>query len=464
MNDRIALLVWFVFLSVASASDEVVVDAVDELVAAVQNQPAGTRIRIAAGTYRLGAPLEPKTGMTIVGSGEGATVLTHVESWQPSTDSLPDPEVKLQGLDSRAYLIRIQDKAEAVEIANLTLTGPNLHGAIFSKSGRRMHWHDLTIQDFRWCGIRTFGLAESRITKNEFIDAGGKWKRGGIPGHDGGISGGAVFAAWSTDVEIADNRVSRTAKEDRSRAHYGIKGRGGKRVRIRRNTIDVNFSIEFPFENADQFEIDHNVLHGVVSIPKHAGGKVPSSGVTYDIHHNYFTTSYAIEFVRNGVTIHHNLFDLDVEKDGGNLISGFGRAAADGPAEFHNNLVRHPGRGVIWINEPYNHLIVRNNHIQTRTTSTPRREGLFGLNRKSDFSTIEIVDNIIECQGLSRPLLRVEESYAATIRNNRLINVSDAAQFDNPMTDAPVGLESELSFRCGVDGELSVQRWSVEVN
>ncbi|MEM1297217.1 MAG: hypothetical protein AAGH89_17765, partial [Verrucomicrobiota bacterium] len=281
---------------------------------------------------------------------------------------------------------------------------------------------------------------------------------GGIPGTDGGISGGAFFLTWATDSEISHNRISRTMT-GRERAHFGIKGRGGRRLHIHHNTINVNFSIEFPFEGADSFDIHHNILHGVVSIPKHAGGKVPESGVTYDIHHNYFTTGYAIEFVRNGVSIHHNLFDFDVEKDGGNLISGFGKAAAAGPAEFHNNLVSNPGRGVIWINEPYENMVVRNNHVIARTTVTPRKEGLFAFNGSSDFSTFKFIDNIIECEGLARPFFRREETHGATIVNNQLTNVSDADRYENPQTGEKAGLEVPLRFECGVHGELTVDGW-----
>ena len=157
--------------------------------------------------------------------------------------------------------------------------------------------------------------------------------------------------------------------------------------------------------------------------------------------------------------IDHNRFDFDTEKDHGNLISGFGKAPASGPAVFHNNLISNPGRGVIWINEPYNHLTVRNNHIRTSTTKTPRTEGLFGLNRECDFKTIAIRDNVIECEGEARPLLRNEESYTMSITNNRLTNVSDTDRYENRKTDAKVGLEQPLKFDCGVHGELTVDGW-----
>lgn len=438
---------------------DVVVRSSEELVAAVRDEPPGSIIEIAAGTYKLTVPLEPKTGMTLEGAGVDETIITHTSDWKPSTEKLPDSEINMDRIDTYAYLIRLQDKAANVTISKLTLRGPQLHGAIFGARNEDLHLHHLRIKDVLYCGVRTFFSRGVKIHDCEFIDAGGKWKRRGIPGTDGGISGGAMFVTWMTDSEIAHNRITRT-KSGREHGHYGIKGRGGRRIHIHHNTIGVNFSIEFPFEGADSFEIDHNILHGVVSIPKYAGGKVPESGRTYHIHHNYFTTSYAIEFVRNGVEIDHNLFDFDVEKDGGNLISAFGRAPAAGPALFHNNLVRNPGRGVIWINEPYDNLAVRNNHVVARTTVTPRKDGLFGLNGNSDFSTIQIIDNIIECQGQPRPLLRNEASYKATIHNNRLTNVSDTDGYENLQTDAKAGLAEPLLFRCGVHGELTVDGWN----
>ena len=435
------------------------VDSVDALLTAVDEAEPGTAIQIAPGRYEFDRPIRISSGITLQGAGVDKTILTNAASWQPAVDTLPDPEVRLDRLDTEAYLIRLDNKSTDIAISDLTLTGPELHGAIFSFGNKRLSVAHVAFRNFRWSGIRTLGLSESKIHDCEFIDAGGKWKRGGQPGVDGGISGGAIFSTWMADSEIANNRIRRT-KEGREHGHFGIKGRQAKRCRIHHNTIEVNFSIELPFENDEQVEIDHNVLRGVVSIPKHGGGKSLERGFAFDIHHNYFTTSYAIEFVRNHVRVHHNLFDFDVASDGGNLISGFGKAAAPGPAEFHNNLVSNPGRGVIWINEPYDNLTVRNNHIVARTTATPRREGLFGLSSESDFSSIAIVDNLIECEGQARPLLRGDASSTALIRNNRLVNVADTNRYENPQTNAKQGLEEPLKFLCGVNDELLVDGWS----
>lgn len=445
--------------SLLQAADPVNTTA--ELVAAVHDAAAGDTIDIAEGTYQLDASLEPKAGITLKGAGIGKTILTHTASWKPSTRTLPDPEMRTKGMDTRAYLIRLQDDADNISVSDMTLRGPQMHGAIFGWHNNHLHLHHLRIEDTLWSGIRTFGMQHAKIHDCEFVNAGGRWKRGGIPGTDGGITGGAIFAIWMKDSEISHNRFLRT-QMDKQDEFYGIKVRQGKRCRVHHNTIEVNFSIEFPFENDEDVEIDHNVCHGTVSIPKHAGGPVPESGRTFRIHHNWMHNSYSIEFVRNGVEIDHNLFDFDVTKDWGNLISGFGKAAAKGPASFHNNLVSNPGRGVIWINEIYKGLEVRNNHIITRTTTTPRKEGLFGLNKECDFKTFTIRDNIIECQGQSRPLLRNDESYAATIENNQLTNVADTDRYKNPEADRKPGLQAPLKFKCGVHEEFVVDGWNVE--
>ena len=52
--------------------------------------------------------------------------------------------------------------------------------------------------------------------------------------------------------------------------------------------------------------------------------------------------------------------------------------------------------------------------------------------------------------------MRNLESYGAVIENNELVNVSDTNKFDNPRTDAPLGLVEPLAFRVGAEDEFSV--------
>ena len=441
------------------ASARAIVNDVATLVSAVQDGAEGATIEVAAGTYLLKAPLDLKAGMTLKGAGIEKTIITNARDWRPSTKTLPDPEMTLDGLDTNAYLIRIQRDTADVTISDMTLLGPQVHGAIFAWFHKNLHVHHVRIKDTLWSGIRSFGMQHARIHDCEFLDAGGRWDKG-QPGEKGGNTGGGIFAIWMSDCEIFDNRFARS-QTGSADEFYGIKIRQGTRCRIHHNTIETNFSMEFPFENDEDNELDHNVCFGTISIPKYAGGVVPTSGRTFHIHHNWMKDSYSIEFVRNGVEIDHNLFDFDTKQDHGNLISAFGDVAAPGPASFHNNLVSNPGRGVIWINEVFNNLEIRNNHIITRTTATPRDEGLFGFNGGSDFKTISIKDNRIECIGQPRPLLRANESYDANIENNILINGSDAGKLTNIKAARPVGLDKPLQFECGAHGEFRVDGWNV---
>ncbi len=450
---------WLGLLVGATPLQAAPITTVEALVAAVAEAESESTIELAAGTFRLAEPLVLKGGTRLIGQGIGKTILTGVESWRGDPKSLPDPETHPQTFDKRAYLIHLPNDVNDFEIARLTLTGPQLHGAIYGWFNQRVQLHALEFRDFQYAGVRTYGTRLSRIHDCVFVDAGQRWSDG-KPGVDGGITGGGIFAIWIADTEISHNRF-RITKHAPNEHYYGIKGRQGRRLRIHHNTIETNFSIEFPFEGDEDVEIDHNVLAGTVSIPKYAGGHVPESGRTFHLHHNLFRDSYAIEFVRNGVEIDHNLFDFDPRHDHGNLISAFGDVAAPGPCLFHNNLVANPGRGVMWMNEPYGQLTVRHNHIIARPTRENRADGLFGFHEGCDFKTFRFEHNLIECRDRERPLFRNDASGRSTLLNNRLIGISDADRYTNPPATATAGLEAPLKFSCGVHDETVVDGWLV---
>ena len=455
MKFPIAPLVCLLAVSISQAAP---VKTTAALLKAVAEAQPGAVIEIAQGKFELSAPLEVKAGLTLKGAGAGKTIITHTADWKANPETLPDPETDFRKFDKSGYLMVLEEKASGITISDMTLTGPGMHGGIFgSWENSKLHLHNLRFEDFMFAGFRSYTTSGAKIHDCVFVDAGQRWENG-KPGVKGGITGGGIFVVWIKDSEIYNNRFLRT-KTEPNLEFYGIKGRQGKGVRIHHNTIETNFSIEFAHENDEDVEIDHNILLGCVSIPKGGGGSVPESGKSFHIHHNYFTTSYAIEFPRNGAEIDHNLFDFDGKDDGGNLISGFGGNASPGPASFHNNLVSNPGRGVVWIERGFNGMEIRNNHIIARTTPTPRTEGLFGFDGKSDFSTHMFRDNIIECIGQSRPLFRNDASGKAKIANNLLTNVSDTARYGNPVEGRKPGLEEPLKFRCGVDGEMEVDGW-----
>lgn len=427
------------------------------LLNAVNNGANNATVLVGAGTFVLSEQLKPKPGMTIQGAGAGLTILEPATTWVPSTIKLPDNGTSASSIEPTAYLFNL-GTADGVTIANLTLRGKaQLHGGVYGNDADNLELADLDFENFLWSGVRTFGMDGSTIRDCNFIDAGGKWSNGS-PGVSGGVVGGGIYVSYVKTSEFYNNRFWRTLTAP-ERSFFGIKGRQAKFTRIHHNTIDVNFSIEFPFENDDSVEIDHNYFAGAVSIPKHGGGAVPPSGWTFWLHHNWFTKSYSIEFARNGCEISNNLFDFSTTDDGGHLITDHGSASVIGPVAFHNNLVKNPGRGVFNSGAAISNYEFANNHILANTTITPRTSGLFGFNTGSSFSTLSIRDNIIECIGVTRPLLRNTASNAAQIANNTLINVGGTG-YSNPDTGAPRGLLAPLYFTCGVDDEFTVDGWN----
>ena len=133
----LALLFGFVFQlavpaeTVIAVETVIEVDTTAELVNATRSDAQPLTIRVAKGTYSLTEQLKLKSGTKLIGAGEDKTVITHHKDWKASTESLPDPESRLKGMDTDAYLIRLADKAVDVEVSGLTLRGPDVHGAIF---------------------------------------------------------------------------------------------------------------------------------------------------------------------------------------------------------------------------------------------------------------------------------------------------------------------------------------------
>lgn len=414
-----------------------------------QDTSQGVTVYMPEGVFDLAETLQVNTAnITFKGAGTGRTILQNRSSFKVGTSGLPDGETEFDSINQEAYLFNLKGTADYVSFMDMTLTGSDIHGAIFSGYNQGLLLKNLELDDFLWSSVRLFGVREAKIHDNIFVDAGGQ------ANGDSGVTGGAIFATYLKDTEIYNNRISKSTGREGN--VYGIKGREFRNTRIYNNTINTNFAIELPFENDHFVEIHHNYLNGAVSVPKFGGGDVPEDGFTFHIHHNYFTQSYSLEWARNGVEVNHNVFVFDTDKDNGNLISNFGTEPANGPTRFYNNLIVNPGRGVVWHEGIYNNFSFYNNEVIANPTETPRTDGLFGFNQETDFSTIEIRDNIIQVNGISRPLMRNPESYGAVIENNQLVNIADAGDFKNPDTGAPQGLMEPLSFKVGVNGEFTV--------
>ncbi len=412
-----------------------------DLEAAISQGKSGDVLELAQGTFTVKQSLQPKAKMKIRGAGMGKTVIQGDASWDPGL---------LTNKDDRSPYLFSLDKSHGISFSNITFKGPKLYGAISSNRSDSLTISNCHFENFLYNSIRTVGGSGLRVGDCLFIDAGGKMFN---------ETGGALFNQWCANAEFWNNRIQ---KRDTTHSNFfGFKGRECKDCHFHHNTVEVSFSLEYPFDNDKNVEIDHNRFTGVISIPKHAGGPVATApNYGFYIHHNWLSRSYALEWTRNSAIIEYNLFEFSTKDDGGNLISSFGSEPAPGPTVFRNNLIKNPGRGLAWINQVYNNYSFTNNHVKANTLT--RKEGLFGFNPKTDFSTIVISNNIFELDEQNpRPLLRNSQSYASTIKNNTFININDADKIANPNTGDKKGPLEPLKFQVGVNGEYTVNGWDV---
>ncbi len=378
LSCRYFLVVVMLFAS-AQVDAQTSVNNVNGLMRAVNDGKTNAVILIEPGTYVLTAPLRPKDGMTIQGAGVDKTILKAANSWAYSLASLPDGDEKAK-YNSNGYLIFV-GSSNNVTLKNMTLTGAKLHGAVYAKHNKGLNLLNLTIKDFLWAGMRTYATSNINAQNNTMINAGGKK----------GVTGAAFYFNHGSNHVFNNNKIYKTA--DYNNNFYGFKATNSKYVKITNNDVGVNFSVEFAHQHAQNVEISHNRLSGTVSLPEHSGGSVPAdTGITFDIYHNWFQQSYSLEWPRNGVLVHDNLFDFDVKDSGGNLISNFASVTASGDAKMYNNLTRNPGRGIYWSKGAYNNFSFYNNHIKSASYKYDwgRRLPFFELSPKTDFSTIVI--------------------------------------------------------------------------
>ncbi len=455
----ILAFLFFAFQNCSNSSKEnkVQVKTVLELVDAVNGGKPGDLIFISSGVYELDSTqqLTPKSGMTIQGAGIGKTILTAVDIWTPGLKGLPANEQDVNKVNQQPYLFKLESIKDFT-ISDMTFTATKLHGAIFANKCSNLNIFNIKFVDFRWSSIYTFDIRKFLVHDCIFEDAGGKVE----------FLGAGIFNNRTVHGDFFNCKMYSTL--ERKNAFVGFKGMGNDSSRIHHNTVETGdygwaFVLEYMHSDNSFIEIDHNRFNERISIPRGGGGGTyPKNGYSFWIHHNYLTGySEVIEGPRGGLIVDHNLVELTVEKDGGNFYTDHDNNEVLGSLDFHNNLIKNPGRGIFWSIGKYNDLHFSNNHVIANTTITPREDGLFDINGNSDFENIEIKDNIIEINGLSRPLMRNDKSRKlAKIENNHFVNVADTMQYENKRSTAKAGLIEPLNFECGYKNEYRVNGWS----
>jgi len=427
----------------------------EELVEAVNNGKPNDFIRILPGVYKMkkDQQLKPKQGMTITGSGLGMTTLTAADDWDPGLEGLPAHEVDETKVNTDPYLFKIENTSD-VKILNMTMTAPKLHGAIYAFNCQNLEFFKMKFHHFRWSSIYSFDITHFKVHNCLFYDAGGRVR----------WMGAAIFSNRTTYGEFYNNKI--TSSPDNNNFFVGFKARGSSYCRIHHNTVHLSFRVfafEYMHSDHHHIEIDHNNFNSTMSLPGHNEEKIDEPGFyTFWVHHNYLSNSYAIESARSYMKFESNYFDFPLEHDGGHLYTEYARKGTEEHVIMRNNQMRNPGRALIWsAGGAYKNYRFENNHVKAHKTLTPRTEGLIHFVGRSDFETISIRDNIIECIGLARPMLDNDTITQVQFENNLLINISDTDKFENKQTTATQGLINPLRFKCGYKKEYVVDGWDI---
>ena len=412
-------------------------------------------LMLPAGEYALNQSVSLRTGVGLYGDGAGATSVVAGPDFPALPEDLNDGAVDPDRLYRPGYLFDV-DEDDDVTFDGIAFSTPNLLGVVVASFSDRLTVANSAFSGAQWSALRLIRVTDALIERNTFVNAGGS--RGGSG------EGGSIFGTWIRSSIVRHNLIDEST-EEWSKQAFGIKGRQWYDSEIAYNTILLTqFSVELPFENDYSVEIHHNVLGGPVSMPK-AGvaGVIPDEAkYSFYLHHNVFFYSYSIEGPRNDFIIEENVFafspDANTGADKGNLVSTFGNSYSTYPEGmvFQRNLILNPGRGIFWSGSSVNELDFSNNYVYVVPTINNRTNPMFDFRDDGNTAGVTLSDNVIEMDGVSRPLLNDAIAGKMKLNNNKLIGVSDADELDNPQTGAVQGLGEPLRFSVGVDGAYEI--------
>lgn len=341
---------------------------------ACERVPEGEHtIQLAPGIYTATKTAYPKNGVTIVGSsstGRKASLVLASKDWKIGEAPCKDYSM---WTPVEEYLIALP-KSQNVTLRNFALKSHPEHrisGAFHCQHLQNVTFENLRIEEFRWAGIHIEYGQEIEVAHCHIQNASTDRCR-----HQGGL----IRTRWIKNSRIHHNTIIGSKSGEKGKGGgYGYKGGGHENVRIDHNVIDVGyFSIESAHENEYGVQIDHNELHGCVSIPKGGPQGDPNErGYPYSfwIHNNYMTDSYTIEGPRNYLRFEYN--HVDIKRPGGRVYTHHG-GKNHGPVWINNNVVENVDRAFVWMNNGLAENIFVTNNTVFCAVAGERKGAIFG--------------------------------------------------------------------------------------
>ena len=417
-------------IDAAERSGESPQSAFKSLAYACERAGEGDTIRLGRGVHLCTRPAVLKSGQRIVGHGfHGPAANWAILQADPANWERPLADANGafcgKGLEERALIggrwienismwgVKLQSDPADPETLG---TDDRLPVGIHLQDVDGAEFTTCRFEDFRWAGVYAF------VCRNLTFDGCGLVRCSTDRCRH---RGGQLYLNFVRNLEVAHTRFM-PARGD---GGYGLKGGGLRGARIHDNTFEpCYFAIELPHENEHGVEIDHNEIHGAISIPKGGDASPPQrSGfdLAFDIHHNLMTDSYGIEGPRNYLHVHHN--HVRISKPGGRFYTQFG-GHTDGPIWIERNIIENVDRALVWQREgTTNHLTFRRNTVIC-ADAAGRNERLFGVWAGDRIADWTVSDNVIVSPlSYPRTLIRQERGVPEqiAIRGNVLIDLAD---------------------------------------
>lgn len=314
-------------------------------------------------------------------------------------------------------IIVIRKRAENVKLWGIQIESPEdrrLTGGLTMDACSNVKIDTCRFRDFRWFGVRAVVCKNIEIARSSFRHCSTVKCKHRL---------GNISTNWLAESAIHHCRITPLPNG----GGYGYKGGGHTNVRFHDNTVEpCYFAIESPHENEYGFVIDHNELHGAISVPKGGQGADPSTrGFEYsvEIHHNLMTDSYAVEGPRNHLRVHHN--HIHINKPNGRVYSQFG-GFNNGPVRFDHNVIENVDRSVIWVRTGLAEDLTFEANTVYAADAFDRNGLLFSAWTADHINDWVIRDNVIVAAwNQPRKLLQTERGVPdkVTVENNLFVNV-----------------------------------------
>ncbi len=346
------------------------------------------------------------------GDGSRFSVLVASDDW-PLTERIDDRNL---GAES---IIVVKKGARDIKLYGIQLECPEarpIATGLLIDNSESIQLDTCRFRHFRWCGVGAFNTSKLEIAGCSFYHCSTEKHR---------HRGGQIYTRYLADSSFHHCRIVPRPRD----GGYGYKGGGHTNVRIHDNDIDeCYFAIESPHENEYGLRIDHNELHGAISVPKGGQGGDPAErGFQYsvEIDHNIMTDSYAIEGPRNHLRVHHN--HIHIDKTGGRVYSQFG-GINRGPVRFDHNVIENVDRSILWVREGLAENVTFESNTVYATDASDRTGDLFSVWQGETINDWVIRDNlIVAAWNQPRRLVRPERGVTQkmTITGNLFVNVTD---------------------------------------